>query len=137
LKEIKSQPSDEENKSQKIADQLGVQAVARAGYTPQAFPDFLDRLMQTKGKTGSWLSDLFGATSTDSKRLRDALKEVSNLPSACAEKKISSGADEFHQWQSAVLRYNGIGHAEHLAGAVAKQLNNPLRGDIGNSPVGR
>ena len=141
LKKIKSQPSDEENKSQKIADQLGVQAVARAGYAPQGFPDFLDRLMQTKGKTGSWLSDLFGATSADSKRLRDALKEVTNLPAACAEKKASAGADEFHQWQSVVLHYNGIGHTEHLAGAVArKQLNNPLRGDIENfrfSPDGK
>lgn len=141
LKKIKSQPSDEENKSQKIADQLGVQAVARAGYAPQAFPDFLDRLMQTKGKTGSWLSDLFGATSPDSKRLRDALKEVANLAAACAEKKTSAGADEFHHWQSAVLHYNGIGHTERLAGAIArKQLNNPLRGDIENfrfSPDGR
>ena len=131
LKKRHSQPSGEEDKSQKIADQLGVQAVARAGYAPQAFPDFLDRLMQTKGKTGSWLSDLFGATRPDSKRLREALKDVSNLPAACIEAKAAARSDEFHQWQAAVLHYQGIGHAERLNGVLArKQLNNPLRGDI-------
>jgi predicted Zn-dependent protease len=72
LKKRHSQPSGEDDKSQKIADLIGVQAVARAGYAPQAFPDLLDRIMETKGKTGSWFSDMFGATSPNSKRLREA-----------------------------------------------------------------
>lgn len=54
-------------KGQELADQLGVQAVARAGYLPQAFPDLLDRLLETKGSTGSWLSDLFSVTLPNSK----------------------------------------------------------------------
>jgi WD40 repeat protein len=131
LKKRHSQPSGEEEKSQKIADQLGVQSVARAAYAPQAFPDFLDRLMQTKGKTGNWFTDLFGATPADSKRLREALKEIATLPASCIEAKGPAPSEEFHQWQAAVLHYRGIGHAEHLSGVLSrKQLNNPLRGDI-------
>jgi WD40 repeat protein len=131
LKRRHPQNSVDEEKGQKVADQLGVQAVARAGYAPQAFPDLLDRIMETKGKTGSWLSDLFGATGQDSKRLRAALKEVANLPASCIDVPAPSRSDEFHQWQAAVLHYNGIGHAEHLSGVLArKQLNDPLRGDI-------
>ena len=131
LKKLSSQPQGDEDKSQKIADQLGVQAVARAGYSPQALPDFLDRLMQTKGKTGSWLSDMFGATRPDSKRLREALKDAASLPAACLEAKAPAKPDDFHQWRAAVLHYHGIGHPEHLTGVLArKQLNDPLRGDI-------
>jgi WD40 repeat protein len=131
LKKRQSAPDMNENKSQMVADQIGVQAVARAGYAPQAFPDFMDRLMQTKGKTGSWFSDLLGATPPDARRLRETLKDVSNLPAACIDKKSPAPSEEFHHWQAAVLRYRGIGHAERLSGVVArKQLDNPLRGDI-------
>lgn len=131
LKKIRAPRSGEEDKNQQIADQLGVQAVARAGYAPQAFPDFLDRLMETKGKTGNWFSDMFGATSPNSKRLREALRDVTNLPSSCIEKNVLQGGDDFHQWQTAVLHYRGIGHAEHLPGVLSrKQLQDPLRGDI-------
>jgi WD40 repeat protein len=131
LKKRRSQPSGEEDKGQKIADQLGVQSVARAGYSPQVFPDFLDRLMQTKGKTGNWFTDLFGATRADSKRLREALKDIATLPASCIEAKATAPSEEFHQWQAAVLRYRGIGHSERLSGVISrKQLNNPLRGDI-------
>lgn len=131
LKKRRASPSGEEEKSQRIADQLGVQAVARAGYAPQAFPDFLDRLMETKGKTGNWFSDFFGATRPDSKRLRESLKDVANLPASCTEAKSGVRSEEFHQWQAAVLRYQGIGHAEHLAGVLLrKSLRDPLRGDI-------
>src|SRR5262249_14250343 len=58
LKKSHHSYTSDENRNQMIADQLGIQAVARAGYAAQAYPDFLDRLMQTKGKTGSWISDL-------------------------------------------------------------------------------
>jgi WD40 repeat protein len=141
LKKRHSQPSGKDDTSQKIADLIGVQAVARAGYAPQAFPDLLDRIMETKGKTGSWFSDLFGATSPNSKRLREALKDVSALPSSCIETRSPARSDEFHQWQAAVLHYQGIGHAERLNGVlVRKQFNDPLRGDIENfrfSPDGK
>lgn len=131
LKKVHSGPPNEEDRAQLVADQLGIQATARAGYAVQTFPDFLDRLMQTKGKTGSWLSDLFGATNPDSKRLRVALKELSAVPKECVAKPVSSGGDEFAQWQAAVLHYRGTGHAENLKGvADRKVLKDSLRGDI-------
>jgi WD40 repeat protein len=141
LKKRHSQPSGDDEKGQKIADQLGVQSVARSGFAPQAFPDLLDRIMQTKGKTGNWFTDLFGATRADSKRLREALKDIANLPASCIEAKETQRSEEFQKWQAAVLHYRGIGHAEHLNGIVSrKQLNNPLRGDIEHfrfSPEGK
>jgi WD40 repeat protein len=141
LKKMHTSPSGNEERGQEIADQLGVQAVARAGYAPQAFPDFMDRLMETKGKTGNWFSDLFGFTRPDSKRLREALKDVATLPVTCIEAKAPLQSDDFHQWQAAVLHYQGMGHAEHLSGVLSrKQLADPLRGDIQNfrfSPDGK
>lgn len=141
LKNRHTSSSQIEEKGQAIADQLGVQAVARAGYSPQAFPSFLDRLMQTKGNKGTWLTDLFGATKPDSRRLREALKDVSSLPQACMEAPKSAGREEFQRWQSAVLHYTGIGHAEKLSGVVSRRsLSNPLRGDIEHfrfSPSGK
>ena len=131
LKKRHSESTGNEDKNQAIADQIGVQAVARAGFAPQAFPGFLDRLMQTKGKTGNWFTDIFGATKPDSRRLREALKDVSSLPSACIEAASPTRSDDFQQWQLAVLHYKGIGHAEKLPGILSrKSLNNPLRGDI-------
>ncbi len=131
VKKRHAEPSGNEDKGQSVADQIGVQAVARAGYSPQAFPDALDRLMATKGKTGNWVSDIFGATSPNSRRLREALKDVSNLPRSCIEAASAGSPEEFQHWQSAVLHYNGIGHAERLPGVLSrKSLNNPLRGDI-------
>lgn len=141
LKKMHASPSGEEERNQKVADQLGVQAVARAGYSPQSFPDFMDRLMQTKGKTGNWFTDIFGATPPNSKRLREALKDVTNLPASCIEQNARPSIDEFHQWQAAVLHYQGIGHGEHLSGVLSrKKLSDPLRGDIENfrfSPDGK
>lgn len=131
LKKRHAEPSGNDDKGQSIADQIGVQAVARAGYSPQAFPDALDRIMATKGKTGSWVTDIFGATSSSSRRLREALKDVSSLPRACIEAAAAESPEEFQSWQSSVLHYSGIGHAEKLPGVLSrKTLNNPLRGDI-------
>jgi WD40 repeat protein len=141
LKKRNADSSGNEEKGQAVADLIGVQAVARAGYSPQAFPAFLDRLMQTKGNKGSWLTDMFGATRPDSRRLREALRDVSNLPSACLEPRHQSHSDDFQRWQSAVLHYSGIGHAESLPGFRSrKALNNPLRADIDHfrfSPDGK
>ena len=131
LKKRHAEPSGNDDKGQSIADQIGVQAVARAGYAPQAFPDALDRLMATKGKTGNWVSDIFGATSPSSRRLREALKDVASLPRTCIEAASAASPEEFQRWQSAVLHYNGIGHGERLPGVLSrKSLNHPLRGDI-------
>jgi len=120
-----------EDRGQITADQLGLEAVARAGYAPERLPDLLDRSLETKGNTGSWLSELFGTTRPNSKRLRELLKDLSRLPAGCISRGTEKHADEFAQWQSDVLHYQGIGHREKVSGvALRKVLGDPLRGDI-------
>jgi len=127
-----SHSSGEEKDEQNIADRVGIQLIVRAGYSPAAFGEFFDRLAETKGKTGSWLSDLVGATRPDAKRLREILKQTPALAAGCAlpPEKTSSAAD-FLKWQTAVVGYVGLGHKEGLNGVFSKAtLNPPLQSDI-------
>ena len=130
-----------EQHEQLIADSIAVHAVAGAGYSPQAFVDFWNRFAETKGKTGGWLSDLFGFTKPESKRLREMLKEVSALPPGCVEARSAASPESFQKWQAAVVNYAGLGHKESLHGVlVRKPLDPPLQGDIEHlrfSPDGR
>lgn len=123
-----------------IADQVAVFAMARAGYSPQAYADIFDRLVQTHGKTGSWISDLFGTTTPSEKRLREVLKNTASLPAGCAEVPATSGLAAFQRWQADVIAWRGQ-NAEELPGLVFKQaLALPLRPDINNlhfSPDGK
>ena len=80
--------------------------------------------MATKGKTGNWITDIFGATSSSLRRLRELLKVVSGLPRACIEAASPASPEEFQHWQSAVLHYNGIGHAERLPGVLSRKSLN-------------
>lgn len=141
LRKAHPEKRSESDRGQMIADRIGVEATVRAGYAPQPFVDSLDRVMQTKGKTGTWLSDLFGATKPDAKRLRELLKDVSALPSTCVASRPVAAPAEFHQWQDTVLRYKGIGHAEKLHDVLFRRtLNDPIRADIENfrfSPDGK
>jgi WD40 repeat protein len=129
VKRPKSEGDSEQG--QLVADQIGVQAAARAGYSPQAFADFFDRLAQTKGKTGNWLSNFFRATPPNSRRLREILKDVSSLPAGCIEARAPGNPDELKAWQADVLHYKGLGHKEKLHGVLSRRtLSDPLRGDI-------
>jgi predicted Zn-dependent protease len=59
--------SDEEP-HQYQADEVALYALARAGFSTQAFVDFFDRLAQTHGKTGGFFSDLLGHTKPNEKK---------------------------------------------------------------------
>ena len=123
--------SGEEKEEQNIADQIGIQLISRAGYSPKAFGEFFDRLAETKGKTGNWLSDMFGATKPDSRRLREILKATPALAASCTVQPEKSTATEFAKWQASVVSYVGLGHKEQLRGVFSKTtLNPPLQSDI-------
>ncbi|HXT23992.1 MAG TPA: M48 family metalloprotease [Candidatus Eisenbacteria bacterium] len=129
----------EEKQEQLIADQIGMQLVANSGYRVQAFGDIFDRISETKGKTGSWLSDLFGSTSSESKRLREIFKQAPAL--ACAAPASSPSPEEFQKWRGSVVSYSGLGHQEQLQDVINRiTLNPPLQSDLRRirfSPDGR
>jgi WD40 repeat protein len=133
--------SGEAEARQYVADEVALYAMARAGYAPHAFVDFWDRFQQTHGKTGSWLSDLFGTTKPSERRLGVMLKNFSALPAGCADIPSGSRTAAFASWQAEVIDYNGFGTKESLPGLVFKQsLALPLRPDITNlrfSPDGK
>jgi beta-barrel assembly-enhancing protease len=120
-----------EDKDQIVADQIGLFALAAAGYDPNAFVTFFDRLAETKGKKGNFFSDLFGVTSPDSKRLREMTARVAALPAACKEARAAATDETFKAWQATILNYTGLGRKESLHAVKSKTpLDPPLRGDV-------
>jgi hypothetical protein len=120
-----------EQKEQIIADQIGLYALAAAGYDPQALSAFWDRYAETKGKTGGFLSDLFGTTKPESVRLREMLKLVGSLPAECVASTRPAPAAEYEKWQAAVVNFTGLGSREALHGVMSKMvLDPPLRGEV-------
>ena len=130
-KKVFARAGGEEKQEQLIADQVGLALITKAGYAPQAFPDFFDRLAQTKGKTGSWLTDLFGATRPDARRLREMQKQAAVLAASCKTATKSENSPEYQKWQAAVVRYTGLGRKEELHEVFGKsKLNPPLQSDL-------
>jgi hypothetical protein len=121
-----------EQKEQIIADQIGLYALAAAGYDPQALSAFWDRYTETKGKTsGGFLSDLFGTTRPEVVRLREMLKLLGALPAECITAKSTVSTEEFQKWQAAVINYSGLGGKEALHGVLSKTvLDPPLRSEV-------
>jgi hypothetical protein len=119
-----------EESDQIVADRLGLYLSSTSGYDPQALIKFWDRFAETKGKTGGTLSDLFGTTKPDEKRLRQLETEIAGIPGLCGEPRSASTPGEFTAWQAAVLNYTGLGHRESLHNVVLRRaLDPPLRGD--------
>jgi WD40 repeat protein len=133
--------SSGEDRDQFLADQVAIYALARADYMPSAYSDMWDRAARTQGKTGGWLSDLFGETHPEERRLRDMRKAVSTLSSACILSSTAQSSDTFRRWQRAVIEYSGPAHEERLPGLVSREsLNPPLQDDLTRlrfSPDGR
>lgn len=132
--------SGETEGDQYIADQVALFAMARAGFAPQSYVDLWDRFNATHGKTGSWLSDVFGQTKPEQRRLRELVKSVSAMPAECARITPSSATD-FEAWQAKVVASSSTTHVESLPGLLLRQqLAQPLRPDINNlrfSPDGK
>jgi WD40 repeat protein len=135
------QPDSTGEKHQEVADQVAVFAMARSGYSSQAFVDVLDRLQETHGKTGNWLTDLIGFNSAEQHRLREAVKHLSEVPQECIEKPPSLGTADFTNWQTLVINYRQEERQTALPGLIShKTLSSPLTADISYlrfSPDGR
>ncbi len=121
-----------ENEEQEIAaDRISVYLVKKAGYSPEAFITFWDRVLEVEGETGNILSDFFRTTKPEQKRLREMQRVAEQLPDACAGPRPAATAEEFEKWKTAVMAYSGLGHRESLPAAERKLPLKPrLRGNI-------
>jgi WD40 repeat protein len=100
-KDSTEESEDEQEKDELMADHVGLYAMTKAGYSPRAFAENLDRIAANKGRTGNILTDVLGATSEINLRVRVAHKIVATLPDEC--KQISkSSSPEFKEFQEAV-----------------------------------
>ena len=125
------QSDKQEEEEQLQADAIGLYAMAAAGYDPQATVDFWDRFTETHGNTGNWLTDLFGITRPESRRLREMLKGRPVLPANCILPRIAEPESAFREWQAKVLNYTGLGHPESLHGLLLRRsLTPPLQGEL-------
>ena len=133
--------SESEQKEQGAADRVGIFAAYRTGYSPQAFADVLDRTQETHGQTGSWLSDFFGATKPEQRRLREVIRGTTALPPGCADPRPVGSAEVFAKWKEQIIAYSDVGGEEVLPGLVLRNtFHLPLRPDISNfrfSPDGK
>lgn len=120
-----------EQSDQLEADHIALQLVWRAGYDPQGFPKFLDRLAETHGVKGTIWTDLFGMTRPESRRLRALLKDVEGLPASC--RRLPPTAEwDFKAWQHQIAELD----REDLKGEPSLQptvrLSPKLRPQIAN-----
>jgi hypothetical protein len=136
-----SRQEDHESAQQLEADRIGLFAMVSAGYDPQAFTSFFDRLVETKGKTGNWFNDIFGKAKPEQKRLREMIKVSEELPAQCRENRAAIASEQFLKWQANVVSFRESARTEELAGlAWKKNLNPGLRSDISHfafSPDGK
>ncbi len=130
-----------ESDQQLEADRVGLYAMIAAGYDGAAFASFFDRLVEAKGKTGNWFSDIFGKAKPEEKRLREMIKITDQLPTQCRDKRATVASEEFLKWQADVVSYRDTGRKEELAGLLwKKELSPKLRSDIAHfafSPDGK
>src|SRR6266516_2010449 len=123
--------SSEESEQQLQADRVGLFAMVAAGYDGNAFASFFDRLVETKGKTGSWFTDIFGKAKPEEKRLREMIKITDQLPARCRENHQAGASQEFLKWQADVVSYRDLNRREDLTGLLwKKELSPKLRSDI-------
>src|SRR5271165_6562278 len=59
---------------QNEADRVALYALAAAGFSPQAYVELFDRSAGTNGSSGNVLTDFFGATTSNLRRLREIKK---------------------------------------------------------------
>lgn len=115
---------------QVAADRVGLELTALSGYKTDALADFFDRATNNRGKTGNWLTELFGTTAENPKRLREMQRAVRNFPSECIARSLQSSAT-FHEWQSKIVSYGGTGRREDVPGLVSKKaLEPPLQDEV-------
>ncbi len=94
----------QEGSRQYEADRVALYAAAATGFSPQAYVELFDRSAGTNGRGGSVLTDFFGATTSNLRRIREINKTLLQLPPPCRE-IVPAPSAEFLTWQAAVISY--------------------------------
>jgi hypothetical protein len=122
-------PRDDDDK-QDEADRIGVYVTAAAGYRPQASAEFWNRVFFVNGKTRGKISDFFGITKPNEKRLRGMLALAATLPVGCGG-TLKPDEQAFNEWHAAVLANQAVtaavSESGEMQGAGKVKLNPPLR----------
>jgi predicted Zn-dependent protease len=87
---------------QNQADRVALYAAAAAGFSPRAYAELFARSAGTNGSSGSVLTDFFGSTTSNLRRLREIKKSLTQLPRLCQE-IVPVVLPEFRTWQAAVI----------------------------------
>jgi len=131
---------NDEETEQIEADRLAIHALRRAGYQSSALGEAFDRFVDARGRTGSWLSNILGATRPDSKRLREAMRAQPALPPSCISTAPVDAA-AFARWRAAVAAFDPGKDAGDPPGLIFKKaLESPLQPTVDRlrfSPDGR
>jgi WD40 repeat protein len=124
-------PARDREQGQQDADSVAIYLMLQAGFAPQAYVNFWDRLADAKGKTGNWFTDLFGTTSPASRRLREMIKTGRGLPAGCMQAPPANPTPEYDAWRKQVIAYSGLGRLERLPGRLSSAtLEPPLQSDM-------
>jgi WD40 repeat protein len=121
-----TEPEENEEKLQLVADHVALYAMLRAGYAPESFAAFLNTSMMNKGRTGNWFTDVFGLTHEASKRYREATKLIAELPPGCHGKQPQA-SQAFLTWQKKLLEERVKLTAEGAVGDESLKLKDPVR----------
>ncbi|HWG18223.1 MAG TPA: M48 family metallopeptidase [Acidobacteriaceae bacterium] len=117
------------DEKQEEADLVAVYAMAAAGYRPQAYSEFWDRVNFVRGKTGNAVTDFFGITTPDSRRLRAIQKLVTALPLGCGGSGSNDSSD-FEKWHSLVVANQASTVGSDFKPLLESTLTPPLRMDL-------
>jgi len=125
-----------ESDQQLEADRIGLFAMTAAGYDPNAFTEFFERLVEEKAKSGNWFTNAFGSSSPTQKRLREMVKVTELLPAACRDNRSANASEAFLKWQADVVVFRESDAAEELPGLMWKrELAPQLKSDISHFAV--
>jgi len=117
---------DEAEKDELRADAVGLYALVRAGYAPQALPNNLERTASNAGRNGNFLSDILGGTSEVGMRVRTA-RRIANATSDACKQRQQTSSPEFVNFQQALLSSPVNALIPATPGLQSVELANPIR----------
>ena len=125
-----------ESDQQLEADRIGLFAMTAAGYDPNAFTEFFERLVEEKAKSGNWFTNIFGNSTPTEKRLREMVKVTEQLPAPCRDNRSANASEQYLKWQADVVSFRESQITEELPGLLwKKELTPQLKSDISHFAV--